>query len=301
MPFSLLSHAARSSRPKRGRPRQHPTPLSVPAEASAQQEVSPKDQPSTQKLRTNINVNEEGHYVTCQLPASTGTPDAHYVTCPLPVSTGTPDAHRVTCPLPASTGTPDADKCNSPKLRRSKRLAAASFAEVTGKMRRTSPDKDDASGRVDDCQVLSNGKGRPVRKRTRQQREKYGSDLCSDDDEPGGQLLGESTTGEGGNDDEEDDDDDDDDGAEGVKDSGGQRPSGGGGSEKKKNTSAIILHLLSNPVCRESYDDSWFSVVRSASSFRQFKVLEAVYIRIRDPNLCKQKRKKNVTTLTLFQ
>ena len=40
-------------------------------------------------------------------------------------------------------------------------------------------------------------------------------------------------------------------------------------------------------VCRESYDDSWFSVVRSASSFKQLKVLEAVYIRIRDPNLCK--------------
>ena len=54
------------------------------------------------------------------------------------------------------------------------------------------------------------------------------------------------------------------------------------GEKKKKNTSAIKLHLLSNPVCRESYDDSWFSVVRSAStcSFKQLKVLEAVYIRI---------------------
>ena len=98
---------------------------------------------------------------------------------------------------------------------------------------------------------------------------------------------------------EEDDDDDDGDGADGVKDGGGQKPSEGRGGEKKKNTSAIKLHLLSNPVCRESYDDSWFSVVRSASSFKQLKVLEAVYIRIRDPNLCKQK--ENVTALTLFQ
>ena len=48
-----------------------------------------------------------------------------------------------------------------------------------------------------------------------------------------------------------------------------------------------------------SYDDSWFSVVRSASSFKQLKVLEAFYIRVRDPNLCKQK--ENVTALTLFQ
>ena len=159
---------------------------------------------------------------------------------------------------------------------------------------------DDASGRVDDCEVFGNGKGRPVRKRTRRQlEEECGSDMCSDDDEPGGQLLGELTTGEGGSDDEEDDDDDVDDGADGVKDGGGQKPSEGRGGEKKKNTSAIKLHLLSNPVCRESYDDSWFSVVRSASSFKQLKVLEAVYIRIRDPNLCKQK--ENVTALTLFQ
>ena len=198
-----------------------------------------------------------------------------------------------------SASTPDADNRNSPKLRRSKRLAAR-FAEVTGKMQRNSPDMDDASGRVDDCEVFGNGKGRPVRKRTRRQlEEECGSDMCSDDDEPGGQLLGELTTGEGGSDDEEDDDDDDDDGADGVKDGGGQKPSEGRGGEKKKNTSAIKLHLLSNPVCRESYDDSWFSVVRSASSFKQLKVLEAVYIRIRDPNLCKQK--ENVTALTLFQ
>ena len=219
--------------------------------------MSPKSQHSTQNSRTNINVNE--------------------------------DEHCVTSPLSAITGTPDADKCNTPKLRRSKRLAAARFAEMTGEMQRNSPDLDDAIGRVDGCQVL----GRPVGKRTRrQQEEEYGSDVCSDNDEPGGQLLGESTTGEGGSDDEEDGDD-------GVKGGGGQRPSGGGGGEKKKNTSAIKLHLLSNPVCRESYDDSWFSVVRSASSFKQLKFLEAVYIRIRDPNLCKQK--ENVTAFTLFQ
>ena len=54
VPLSLLSQAARSSRPKRGRPRKHPTPLSVPAEASAPQTVSRKNQHSTQKSGTNI-------------------------------------------------------------------------------------------------------------------------------------------------------------------------------------------------------------------------------------------------------
>ncbi|XP_065193140.1 uncharacterized protein LOC135824335 [Sycon ciliatum] len=93
VPLSILSQAARSSRPKRGRRRKHPTPLSVPAEASAPQTVSRKNQHSTQKLGTNINVNK--------------------------------DEHCVLSSLSASTGTPDADNRNSPKLRRSKRLAAA--------------------------------------------------------------------------------------------------------------------------------------------------------------------------------
>ena len=67
VPLSILSQAARSSRPKRGRPRKHPTPLSVPAEASAPQTVSRKNQHSTQKSGTNINVNKDEHCVLSSL------------------------------------------------------------------------------------------------------------------------------------------------------------------------------------------------------------------------------------------
>ena len=46
-------------------------------------------------------------------------------------------------------------------------------------------------------------------------------------------------------------------------------------------------------------DVSWFSVIRCARFFKQLQVLEAVYIRTRDPVLCKQK--ENVVSLTLFK
>ena len=66
-----------------------------------------------------------------------------------------------------------------------------------------------------------------------------------------------------------------------------------------KRKSAIYKHLVSSPDCRKLFDDSWFSVICCARFFKQFQVLEAVYIRIRDPVLCKQK--ENVVALTLFK
>ena len=55
--------------------------------------------------------------------------------------------------------------------------------------------------------------------------------------------------------------------------------------------SAVIRHLVPNPQCLQLYDDSCFSVVCYASSFRLLSVLEALFIRTstRDQDLCKQK------------
>ena len=66
-----------------------------------------------------------------------------------------------------------------------------------------------------------------------------------------------------------------------------------------KRKSAVYKHLVSSPECRKVFDDSWFSVIRCARFFKQLQVLEAVYIRTRDPVLCKQK--ENVVSLTLFK
>ena len=61
----------------------------------------------------------------------------------------------------------------------------------------------------------------------------------------------------------------------------------------------MYKHLVSSPECRKVFDDSWFSVIRCARFFKQLQVLEPVYIRTRDPVLCKQK--ENVVSLTLFK
>ena len=66
-----------------------------------------------------------------------------------------------------------------------------------------------------------------------------------------------------------------------------------------KRKSAVYKHLVSSPECRKVFDDSWFSVIHCARFFKQLQVLEAVYIRTRDPVLCKQK--ENVVSLTLFK
>ena len=71
------------------------------------------------------------------------------------------------------------------------------------------------------------------------------------------------------------------------------------GFDIDKSKSAIYKHLVSSPDCRKLFDDSWFSVICRARFFKQLQVLEAVYIRTRDPVLCKQK--ENVVALTLFK
>ena len=62
--------------------------------------------------------------------------------------------------------------------------------------------------------------------------------------------------------------------------------------------SAIKKHLLSSSQCRSVYDHSCFTVLCRARRFRELKVLEAVFIRNHNPNLCIQK--ENVTKLRLF-
>ena len=58
------------------------------------------------------------------------------------------------------------------------------------------------------------------------------------------------------------------------------------------------VHLLSSSQCRSVYDDSCFTVLCRAGRFRELKVLEAVFIRKHNPNLCIQK--ENVTKLRHF-
>ena len=53
--------------------------------------------------------------------------------------------------------------------------------------------------------------------------------------------------------------------------------------------SAIKKHLLSNSQCRSVYDDSCFTILCRARKFSELKVLEAVFIRKHNPNLCIQK------------
>ena len=53
--------------------------------------------------------------------------------------------------------------------------------------------------------------------------------------------------------------------------------------------SVIILYLLQNPVCSQYYDDSIFSILsQGRSSFHLF-ALEATFIKISVPALCRQK------------
>ena len=67
--------------------------------------------------------------------------------------------------------------------------------------------------------------------------------------------------------------------------------------KKKKENKSVVMLLFSKPVGQGNYDDSWFSFVRCANSFRQLKVLEAVYIRLRNPDLGQQK--EHFTSFTL--
>eukprot|EP00117_Sycon_ciliatum_P009843 scpid93496/ scgid1812/ len=63
-------------------------------------------------------------------------------------------------------------------------------------------------------------------------------------------------------------------------------------------TSAIKCHLSGSASCREWYSDDVFSVLSRCRSLLHLAVLEALYIRKLDPELCVQK--ENVLSLQLF-
>ena len=65
-----------------------------------------------------------------------------------------------------------------------------------------------------------------------------------------------------------------------------------------KGTTAIKCHLSGSASCREWYSDDVFSVLSRGRSFLHLAVLEALYIRKLDPELCVQK--ENVLSLQLF-
>ena len=62
--------------------------------------------------------------------------------------------------------------------------------------------------------------------------------------------------------------------------------------------SAIACHLAASKPCRETFSNSDFTVLARARSRQHLNILEAVYIWLREPILCKQK--SFVTTLQLF-
>nr|WBB44924.1 reverse transcriptase [Chrysogorgia stellata] len=53
--------------------------------------------------------------------------------------------------------------------------------------------------------------------------------------------------------------------------------------------SAISRHLLSNSQCAKSYNDTNFRILAKCRSPFQLKVLESIYIKLSDPDLCRQK------------
>ena len=53
--------------------------------------------------------------------------------------------------------------------------------------------------------------------------------------------------------------------------------------------SAIGLHLMQNPECATQYSNDQFSILAKARSMFHLSVLEATYIKIRKPILCRQK------------
>ena len=53
--------------------------------------------------------------------------------------------------------------------------------------------------------------------------------------------------------------------------------------------SAIGLHLMQNPECATHYSNDQFSIIAKARSMFYLSVLEATYIKIKKPILCRQK------------
>ena len=62
---------------------------------------------------------------------------------------------------------------------------------------------------------------------------------------------------------------------------------------------AVGQHLLENDQCAANYNDDQFSILDTARSHFHLSLLEASWIKVRRPNLCKQK--EFVYTLKLFK
>ena len=56
-----------------------------------------------------------------------------------------------------------------------------------------------------------------------------------------------------------------------------------------KHDSAIGQHLLENPECAKAYSENCFRIIGRARSTFHLAILESVYIKTRDPLLCRQK------------
>ena len=54
--------------------------------------------------------------------------------------------------------------------------------------------------------------------------------------------------------------------------------------------SAIGMHLLENPACAATYDDTDFKILSKPRNLFQLNVLEALYINSLKPTLCRQKK-----------
>ena len=57
----------------------------------------------------------------------------------------------------------------------------------------------------------------------------------------------------------------------------------------KGEQSSIHEHLLNNPICAENYLDSRFEILSKARNTYHLSVLEPLFIRTREPKVCKQR------------
>ena len=56
----------------------------------------------------------------------------------------------------------------------------------------------------------------------------------------------------------------------------------------KVEQSSIQEHLLNNPICAENYLNSRFEILSRARNTYHLSVLESLFIRTREPKICKQ-------------
>ena len=60
-------------------------------------------------------------------------------------------------------------------------------------------------------------------------------------------------------------------------------------NSKMKSDSAIGKHLIKNPECAKTYSDDNFRIIGQARSSLHLSVLESVYIKTQNPNMCQEK------------